>query len=414
MNSAKSKVTLYEAVRFAAWPSAGKEMRERSMVKKIAVINDLSGFGRCSLTAAIPVISVMGAQPCPLPTAVLSGQTGYPSYYCDDYTEKMEYFRQEWEKMEVAFDGIYTGYVANEAQIAQIFRFLDTFYKEGSLSHRNRSEEGLTRPGDVPKGGRPFLLVDPVMGDEGRVYKMFTPNLLEQMKCLAARADVITPNLTELCLLTGNDFRELNRLAGRDIQESERGNANEGIRFTADGRNGNNECFLTAIERMALEMIAKGPRAVVVTGIHLGNLDDEAERSENRLRASAGGSEEADNLPEKSNGGSERIGNLAVVKKTTCQNGGGAEQSEGTCADADETITSKLVTFPYVGGSFSGTGDLFASVLAGGMARGDDIFQSVELAGKFIEHAMKDAAADGVERNDGANFEKYLGMLMAP
>ena len=63
------------------------------MTKKIAVINDLSGFGRCSLTAAISVLSVMGVQPCPLPTAVLSAQTGYPSYYCDDYTDKMQYFR---------------------------------------------------------------------------------------------------------------------------------------------------------------------------------------------------------------------------------------------------------------------------------------------------------------------------------
>ncbi len=64
------------------------------MVKKIAVIQDLSGFGKCSLTAAIPVISVMGVQPCPLPTAVLSAQTGYPSYYLDDYTEEMEYIRR--------------------------------------------------------------------------------------------------------------------------------------------------------------------------------------------------------------------------------------------------------------------------------------------------------------------------------
>ena len=84
------------------------------MTKKVAVINDLSGFGRCSLTAAISVIAAMGVQPCPLPTAILSAQTGYPSFFCDDYTEKMEFFRQEWEKMQVTFDGIYTGYVASE------------------------------------------------------------------------------------------------------------------------------------------------------------------------------------------------------------------------------------------------------------------------------------------------------------
>ena len=113
----------------------------------------------------------MGVQSCPLPTAILSAQTGYPSYYCDDYTEKMEYFRREWEKMGAAFDGIYTGYVAHEEQIAQIFRFLDTFY----------GKKADTGGGEMPAadecadgGGRPFLLVDPVMGDEGRVFGMVT------------------------------------------------------------------------------------------------------------------------------------------------------------------------------------------------------------------------------------------------
>lgn len=117
------------------------------MTKKIAVINDLSGFGRCSLTAAISVLSAMGVQACPLPTAILTAQTGYPSYYCDDYTDKMEYFRIEWEKMGQQFDGIYTGFVAGEKQVRQIFRFLDTFRRPDA-----------------------FLLVDPVMGDP-RLHK---------------------------------------------------------------------------------------------------------------------------------------------------------------------------------------------------------------------------------------------------
>ena len=156
------------------------------MTKKIAVINDLSGFGRCSLTAAISVIAAMGVQPCPLPTAVLSAQTGYPSYYCDDYTEKMEYFRSEWEKMGQTFDGIYTGFVASEQQIDQIFHFVETF--------------------DTPDT---FLLVDPVMGDDGRTYAMFTPELLRKMKKLAMTADIITPNLTELTLLTDASYHEL-------------------------------------------------------------------------------------------------------------------------------------------------------------------------------------------------------------
>lgn len=283
------------------------------MAKKIAVINDLSGFGRCSLTAAIPTISVMGVQPCPLPTAVLSAQTGFTSYYCDDYTEKMEHFRQEWEKMGVRFDGIYTGFVASETQIRRIFRFLDTFYGEST-----------------------FLLVDPVMGDEGRVYKLFTPELLRRMKELALRADVVTPNLTELCLLTGADYGELGRMKGeKEITE--------------------------AAGELAEKLMESGPDTVVVTGIRF----------------------------EDAQSGERMIGNLAV------------DQSG-----------RRLSAFPYIGGSFSGTGDLFASIIAGGIARGDDIFRTMDLAGEFVERAMKDSAAEGVERNQGTNFEKYLGMLL--
>lgn len=78
-------------------------------MKKIALINDLSGFGRCSLTAAIPVISALGIEACPLPTAVLTAQTGFPGYYCDDYTDRMDFFTEEWSKMNVSFDGICSG-----------------------------------------------------------------------------------------------------------------------------------------------------------------------------------------------------------------------------------------------------------------------------------------------------------------
>ena len=283
------------------------------MSKKIAVINDLSGFGRCSLTAAISAISVMGVQPCPLPTAVLSAQTGYPSYYCDDYTDKMEHFREEWEKMGAQFDGIYTGFLASEAQVEHIFRFLDTFYKEDT-----------------------FLLVDPVMGDEGRVYAMFTDGLLKQMKELAGKADIITPNLTEICLLTDYNFSDIQNM--NDTKQ-----------------------MIAKIEQMAQEMIRKGPKTVVVTGIRY--IDEKDKK--------------------------KKIGNLVVTEQK-----------------------SQLSAFPYIGGSFSGTGDLFASVIAGGMARGDDIFRIINLAGEFIEQAMKDSVMDQVEANDGVNYEKYLKMLV--
>ena len=128
-------------------------------MKKIAVINDLSGLGRCSLTAAISVLSAMGVQACPLPTAILTAQTEYPSYYCDDYTDKMDIYRLEWLKLNQHFDGIYTGYVASVRQIQQILHFIDTFKEPDT-----------------------FLLVDPVMGDDGQTYDVYTPELLSQMK----------------------------------------------------------------------------------------------------------------------------------------------------------------------------------------------------------------------------------------
>lgn len=156
-------------------------------MKKVALINDLSGFGKCSLTAAIPVISVIGVQACPMPTAVLTAQTGFESYYCDDFTDKMDYFTKEWQKMDVAFDGIYSGYLAGSLQMEKVKTFLDYFQKEDT-----------------------FYLADPVMGDNGHPYPFFNNALLLGMKELTSRANIITPNLTELCLLADADYSTLN------------------------------------------------------------------------------------------------------------------------------------------------------------------------------------------------------------
>ncbi|MCB7523188.1 pyridoxamine kinase [[Clostridium] hylemonae] len=282
------------------------------MTKKIAIINDLSGFGRCSLTAAISVTAAMGVQPCPLPTAILSAQTGYPSYFCDDYTDKMEAFRSEWMKMNVRFDGIYTGFVASEMQIRHIHRFIDTFCSEDT-----------------------FLLVDPVMGDNGNTYAMFTEQLRCQMRELALRADIITPNLTELCLLTGTDYHTL-----ADIKDT--GHLTE------------------SIDRAGKELCKEGPGEIIVTGIR-----------------------------HKSENGTDMMGNLYITKEFC-----------------------KLSSFPYIGGSYSGTGDLFASCLAAGIARGDSIPDIMETAGAFLELALADSVKEQVPRNDGVNYEKFLPMLL--
>lgn len=282
------------------------------MTKKVAVINDLSGFGRCSLIAAISTMSAMGVQPCPLPTAILTAQTEYPSYYCDDYTDKMEYFRHEWEKMGQKFDGIYTGFVANEAQIQHIFDFIDTF--------------------DQPET---FLLVDPVMGDDGVKYDTFTPKLLEEMKRLAKRADIITPNLTEICLLTGADYNEVKKITEYDV-------------------------LVEYLSKLVHQFMEGGPSHIIVTGIRFKN-----DHNVNMM------------------------GNLYFT--------------EQNCV---------VSAFPYVGGSYSGTGDLFASCLTAGIARGDSIPEVMELSGEFLELALLDSVKENVPEQDGVNYEKFLFKLL--
>lgn len=152
-------------------------------VPKVAAIHDLSGLGKCSLTAAVPVLSAMGVQACPLPTAVLSNQTGFPSYACVDLSRHLDAFTREWEKRGVRFDGIYTGFLCGARQVRMVERFLDRFYLPGTL-----------------------LLVDPVLGDNGKLYPVFGRTMCGSLKSLVARADVLTPNLTEACILADGDY----------------------------------------------------------------------------------------------------------------------------------------------------------------------------------------------------------------
>ena len=156
-----------------------------SKQKKIAVINDFSGFGRCSLTVSIPIISAAGIQCCAIPTAVLSNHTGYQDYFFDDYTDKMSVYYSKWEKLELEFDAIYTGFLGSVRQIAIVEDFIDRF-----------------------AGKETRIIVDPVMGDNGRLYATLTSEHCKRLRKLAARADVLTPNLTEACILTGIPYNE--------------------------------------------------------------------------------------------------------------------------------------------------------------------------------------------------------------
>ncbi|SMG34664.1 pyridoxamine kinase [Fibrobacter sp. UWB13] len=152
--------------------------------KKIALINDVTGFGRCSIAVMAPIVSAMKIQAVTIPTAVLSAHTQFPEYYFDDYTSKMRDYIQTYKDLNLSFDAIASGFLGSEEQVDIVIDFFKTFKKNGS-----------------------FTLVDPVMGDYGKLYETYTPNLCEKMKALVHYADILTPNLTELCTLTDVEYR---------------------------------------------------------------------------------------------------------------------------------------------------------------------------------------------------------------
>lgn len=283
------------------------------MTKKAVLINDLSGLGKCSLTAAIPVLSVMGIQACPMPTAVLTSQTGFKSFYCNDCTDKLDYYTEEWKKLGFQPDGIYTGFLSSEKQVDKILNFISSFETENTL-----------------------VLVDPVMGDGGRTYSLFTDTLACKMKKLVTAADVITPNLTECCILCDIDYCEF-------------------------VKNAESPDFIDRIAELGKALLKRyGVKIVIITGIEHKDSD-----------------------------GTIRVLNLVA---------------------SDEEVF--CVSCKKIGGSYSGTGDLFASVIFSGLLRGDSLRDTVNLAVNFIETSLHDTVNLGIDRNEGIEFEKNLNLLL--
>jgi len=153
--------------------------------KIIAAINDLTGYGRCALTVAIPVISHMKIQCCPVPTSILSNHTGYPEYFFDDYTEKLPEYLNMWKRLDLHFQGIMSGFLGSWEQIGIVERFIKEFADEGTV-----------------------VIIDPVMGDHGKIAGTYTEEMCLEMRKLVSMADIITPNLTEACKLTDTPYRE--------------------------------------------------------------------------------------------------------------------------------------------------------------------------------------------------------------
>ena len=272
-------------------------------MKNIAVINDISGFGKCSLTVSLPIISTLGIECNPIPTAILSNQTGYDDFYSVDFTENMSPYIDIWKKQNVHFDAILTGYLASEKQVDIILDFIENFKDENTL-----------------------VFVDPVMADDGVLYDTYDEKLCEKVKMLTKKANIITPNLTELCILCDADYKEINK-----------------------------ENNIEKIASLASSLLDKTTQTIVVTGVK----------------------------------SSTEIINLVIDKNGI-----------------------NLVKSTLLKGSFSGTGDIFSSIVCGAVTKGINIIEAVSLATKFITESIKSTPSDNNYEPDGVNFQNQLEMLI--
>lgn len=157
-----------------------------NIVKKVAAIHDLSGFGRSSLTSIIPILSSMKVQVCPVPTAVLSSHTGgFEGYSFLDLTDYMQQHIAHWKSLNLEFDCIYSGFLGSPKQMKIVADFIDFF------GHKNN-----------------LTVVDPVLGDNGKLYGTMNNEMVEEMKKLISKADIITPNFTEVTFLLNKPYKK--------------------------------------------------------------------------------------------------------------------------------------------------------------------------------------------------------------
>jgi pyridoxine kinase len=276
----------------------------KPFVPRAAVIQDISCVGRCSLTVAMPILSVMGIQVCPLPTAIFSthlGGFGNP-VFCD-FTEYMTEFFQHWQQANIDFDCIYSGFLASAQQI----NIVEAFIREFPQNH-------------------PLILVDPVMGDGGKLYATYTPDMQERMQRLVAKADIITPNYTEACFLLSEPYQA-------------------GV------------CDPKVLEEWLVRLSALGPERVIITGVL---------HSENQLLT------------------------IGYDREQACF----------------YRFWNELIPAQY-----PGTGDVFASVLAGSLLQGDPLPVAMGKATGFVAAVIKVTLAAGTPPREGVLLEKLLRSL---
>lgn len=152
-------------------------------MKRIVTIQDISCVGKCSLTVALPIISAMGVEAGIIPTAVLSTHTAFQNFTFHDLTDEIQKIADHWKSLNLSFDGIYTGYLGSFQQLDLMTSFFADFGGKGKL-----------------------IFVDPCMADNGKLYPGFTKDFALAMGRLCGKADIIAPNITEACLMVGQDY----------------------------------------------------------------------------------------------------------------------------------------------------------------------------------------------------------------
>ena len=296
-------------------------------VPRLAMINDIAGFGRCSTTVSLPVISVMKVQVCPVPTSVLSNHLGFPLCHFDDYTCHMRDYLHAWKELGLSFDGLYCGFLGNEEQINIEKEFVEMF-----------------RP--------PMFLLDPVMGDHGKAYSSITEAHIRKMRELLPLADIITPNITEACLLTDTPWKEgtwtMKELSGLCQKLTELCQTDSDLSLSESSHDTANS--VTDTSRTVC-----GRTSIVITGIRQGN---------------------------------------SLVNFLW-----------------DDGVYTTVAT-PIAGASRPGTGDIFASILAADAVRGETLLSSVQKAANFVGLCIAGSEKAGTPVQEGVVFEKYLSALL--
>lgn len=269
--------------------------------KKIAVINDYSGFGRCSIAVAMPLISYLGIQCCPVPTSIFSNHTGFPEFFFDDYTDRMQEYIDNWKKLELRFSGIMTGFLGSKEQIDIVKKFIEDFRDDNTT-----------------------IIVDPAMGENGKPYPTYTKEMCDEMKRLTEYADIITPNLTECCMLTGTEYKP----EGWKKEE---------------------------LYNMAQKLLGFGAKKVVISGVHMGRY----------------------------------IGNVI--------------------GEADKK--PRIIKHEKTGDYRSGTGDIYAAIIAADSINRVDFESSVRKAAGFVKKAVAATERLKIPSTDGLAFEEVLYTL---